>query len=102
MRNKAVDIALKTFDLAGQHAQPFRLALAVRYRKVRAKIEQIVLNEAQHRVEVACTGKMQPRDAYGGIGLVDSSIRGHPQIVFRAALAGAKRRGAIITRARVD
>ena len=81
--------SLKAFDLAGQHPQPFRFALALGYREIGAEIEQIVLDPAQHRIEIACIGQMQPHNADGGVGLVDGSIGADAQIVFRAAFAAA-------------
>ena len=93
---RRVDVALEPLDLAVQHAQPFRLALALRYREIGAEIEQVVLDQAQHRVELACIVQMQPHDADHGVGLVDGSIGGDAQIVFRAAFAAAERRGAVI------
>ena len=74
MRIQAVDVALEALDLARQHPQPFRLALALGHREVGAEVEQIVLDQAQHRVELARLAEMQPHDADRGIGLVDGSI----------------------------
>src|SRR5258706_11405177 len=101
-RIQAVDVVLKAFDLAGQYPQPFRLALALGHREVGAEIEQIVLDQAQHRIKLARVRQMKPHDANGGVGLVDGSIRTDAQIVFRAAFAAAERRGPVIAGSRVD
>ena len=45
---------------------------------------------------------MQPGDAEGGIGFIESAVGGNAQIVFLAPLAGAERRGAVIAGAGVD
>src|SRR5450756_1464546 len=39
---------------------------------------------------------MQPHNTNGGVGLVNGSIGTDAQIVFRAALAAAERRGAVV------
>ena len=39
---------------------------------------------------------MQPGDAEGGIGFIESAVGGNAQIVFLAPLAGAERRGAVL------
>ena len=91
-----IDVALEPLDLARQHPQPLRLAVALGHREIGAEIEQIVLDQAQHRVEFARLGQMQPHHADGGVGLVHGAIGRDAQIVFRAALAAAERGGAVI------
>ena len=50
---QGVDVALEPFDLARQHPQALRLALALGHREIGAEIEQVVLDQAQHRIEFA-------------------------------------------------
>jgi hypothetical protein len=71
---QGVDVALQPFDLACEHPQALRLALALGHREVGAEIEQIVLDQAQHRIELARLRQMQPHHADRGVGLVDGSI----------------------------
>src|SRR5262249_49733584 len=70
--------------------------------EVGAEIEQIVLDHAEHGVERAAICEMQPHHADRSIGLVDRAIGRDAQIVFRPALAGAERGGAVIAGAGVD
>jgi hypothetical protein len=101
-RVQRVDIVLKAFDLARQHPQAFRLALALGHREVGAEVKQIVLDQTQHRIEIARIRQMQPHNANGGVGLVDGSIGADAQVVFRAALAAAKCRGTVVAGPGVD
>jgi hypothetical protein len=45
----------------------------LRHRQIGAEIEQIVLNEAEHGIEIRRRRQMQPRHADGGVGLVDGA-----------------------------
>jgi hypothetical protein len=81
--------------------QAFRLALALGHGEVGAKIEQVVLDHAEHRIERSIL-QMHPHDADRGVGLVHGSVGRDAQIVFRAALARAERGGAVIAGARID
>ena len=85
-----------------EHPQPLRLALALGHREVGAEIEQIVLDQAEHRIDLARLRQMQPDHADRGVGLVDGSIGGDAQVVFRAAFAAAERRGAVVAGPGVD
>src|SRR5215210_109955 len=93
---------LEALYLAREHSQPFRLAFPLRHREVGAEIEQIVLDQAEHRIELARVVEMQPHKADGGVGLVDGSISADAQIVFRAAFAASQGRGAIIAGSRIN
>jgi hypothetical protein len=97
-----IDVAFQPLDLARQYPQAFRLALALGHGKVGAEIEQVVLDQAEHRVELARLAKMQAHHADRRIGLVDGSVSRDAQIVFRTALASPERRGAVIAGPRID
>ena len=60
------------------------------------------VDPAQHFIEIAPVLQMQPHNTDGGVGLVHGSIGSDAQIMFRAALAVAERRGAVIAGSRVD
>jgi hypothetical protein len=99
---RAIDVALEPLDLARQHPQAFGLALALGHREIGAEIEQVVLDQAQHRIEFARVAKVQPHHADGGVGFVHGAIGGDAQIVFRAALAAAERSGAVVAGLGID
>jgi hypothetical protein len=102
LRIQAVDVALEAFDLARQHPQPFGLALTLGHREIGAKVEQIILDQAQHRIELTRLRQMKPDKANGGVGLIDGPVGSNTQVVFRTAFAAAKRRGAVISGSRVN
>src|SRR5215469_802824 len=70
--------------------------------KVGADIEEIVLDPRQRGMKRGIAGRVQPRDAYRGIGFVHRAIGGDPQIVFLTPPAGAERGRAVVAGARVD
>jgi hypothetical protein len=53
-------------------------------------------------ISVHAAAGVDPRHADAGIGLVDRSVGGDPQVVFRPPLAGAERGRAVIAGLRVD
>ena len=95
-------VAFKPLDLARQHPQALRLALALGHGEVGAEIEQIVLDAPQHRIQFGRIGQMHPHNADRGVGLVHGAIGGNAQIIFRTAFAAAERGGAVIAGPRVD
>ena len=60
---QVIDVALETFDLAREHAQALRLAFALGHGEIGAEIEQVVLNEPQHRIELGRLRQVKPDDA---------------------------------------
>jgi hypothetical protein len=71
--------------------------------EVGAEIEEVVLDAAEHRVEVgmrAC--RMQPGEPDAGVGLVHRPVGFDPKVILQAALAAAQSRRAVIAGARVD
>jgi len=65
-------------------------------------VEQIVLDAPERRVERSVARGVQADQADGGVDFVERAVRGHAQVVFLAAVAGAERRRAVVAGAGVD
>ncbi len=75
----------------------------VRSGEIGAKVEQVVLDPQQHRVDqLRLPAEVYPRHADGGVGLVHVAVGGDAQGVFGDALARAERRRAGVAAARID
>ena len=64
---EGIDVAFKPLDLARQHPQALRLAVALGHGEVGAEIEQIVLDAPQHRIQFGRIGQMHPHNADRGV-----------------------------------
>ena len=100
-----VDLLLEAIDLRVHDTQRRAVGLARggRGRKVGTEVEKIVLDPAQHGIEIGGLGHgREPRQADRRIGLVDRAIGLDPHIRLAAPLAGAERGRAVVSGARVD
>src|SRR6516162_5687392 len=104
LRIEPIDLGLEPSHLfiGGGQPRPAGPLTLPRRAKVGADIEQIVLDPRQRGMERGIAGRVQPRDAYGGIGFIHRAIGGDPQIVFLTPPAGAERGRAVVAGARVD
>ena len=98
-----VDLALQPLDLGIDDAE--RLVgqglAGLRRREVGAEVEEVVLDAAEHRVELV-RGGVQAGEAEARIGLVDGAVGRDPEVVLRPARAGRERGRAAVAGAGVD
>src|SRR5690606_11964658 len=68
-----VDLCLEARDLRFDDAQrlPAEILVALGRGEIGAEIEEVVLDAAEHGVEIGIAGGVQAGDAEGGVGLVD-------------------------------
>ena len=99
-----VDFALQPVDLAFGHAKRLVIGwrIAFRHAKIRAQIEQVVLDPGQWRVERVAAAQRGAGEAKGGIGLVNIPVGVDPGIVFDCLRHVAKPGFPGIAGARVD
>ena len=82
---------------------PFRLFAGFWGAKIGAKVKKVILNTAQHGVELRIGSRCRKsRHAKGGIGFIHRAIGFDAQVVFGAALARPQSRCALISGARVN
>src|SRR5262249_26819889 len=99
-----VDLALEPLALGVDDGEPLAarpLALAGRA-QVCAEVEQVVLDPAEHRVDLRIRAGVEAREADHGVELVDGAVRRDAHMVFAPPLAAAERGRAVVAGARVD
>ena len=98
MRVHAVDLTLEAFRLRVRDAQRLIMQrlLAGRRREIGAEIEQVVLDTAEHGVELGIRAGVEAGETDAGIGLVDGAERLDAQVVLAAPLAGDEAGRAVV------